>query len=424
MPRRQSASTNRALFQSVIALALVMASSITHASPAIDQLLATGKLAEAQQKLSAHLADSPNDDLARFQLGSVQLFLAVEQLAQDGSRYGTLSGGLGLPFIRIGGFSGSVENPQPITYPDVRDMIARFQNRVATAEKTLAAVQAETLDWRLDFSQVAFDTDANGTHEREETLDIMFRIVSRAPARSVRPEPFVVDFDAADVVWLRGYCHVLQALADMTLAYDHQRLFDLTAHAFFADPQTDYVAQQNANLQSEQKKSRTFWGDWESITDLIAAIHLMDFELIEPERMQSAHQHLLTVMKLSRRNWELIAQETDNRNEWIPGVGQTSVIPGLQVGPEQVEAWHKFLDEAEALLNGEKLAPFWRSGFTGGVNFKRVFAEPRDFDLVLWVQGTAALPYLEDGEQTDLEFWQQLQRTFRGRFLGFALWTN
>jgi len=35
-----------------------------------------------------------------------------------------------------------------------------------------------------------------------------------------------------------------------------------------------------------------------------------------------------------------------------------------------------------------------------GVNLRRVFTEPREFDLVLWVQGTAAVPYLEAGEVT------------------------
>lgn len=424
MSKRQPVSTSRALFQSVIALALMMASSITHASPAIDQLLATGKLAKAQQTLSAHLADSPDDDLARFKLGTVQLFQAVEQLAQDGSRFGAFSNTLSLPFVRIGGIGKKTEYVEPVAYQDIRDMIARFQEQVAAAEKTLAAVQAESLDWRLDFGKVFFDLNGDGVRKTNETLDYVMRSIANFGPINARKEKIAVDFDAADVVWLRGYCHVLQALADMTLAYDHQRLFDLTAHAFFANPQTEYIARQNTEAKDSERKARSFWGDWESITDLIAAIHLMDFKLIEPERMQSAHQHLLTVIQLSRHNWELIAQETDDRDEWIPGVGQTSVIPGLQVGPEQVKAWHQFLNETEALLKGEKLAPFWRSGFTGGVNLKRVFTEPRDFDLVLWVQGTAALPYLEDGEQTDLDFWEQLQRTFRGRFLGFALWTN
>lgn len=406
-------------------LLFAVSAAPTFARPAIDQFLADGKLDEAQQALNSHLTNSPNDDLARFQLGTVQLLRAAEQLAQDGARYGALSNAMALPFVRLGGFGGPRANPEPVTYQDVRAMIARFQKRVASAEKMLASIDAEELDWQLDFSQVSLDLNGDGERKVTEKLDNLFRLVSRNQRRGDAAEPIIVDFDAADVVWLRGYCHVLQALADMTLAYDHDRLFELTAHAFFANPQTDYVRQQDDDaLKHSEQTARQFWGGWESIADLIAAIHLMDFKLIEPRRMQSAHEHLLTVIELSRRNWELINQETDDRNEWIPGAGQTSVIPRLRVGPEQIEAWQQFLDEAEALLNGDKLAPFWRSGFRGGVNIKQMFNDPRDFDLILWIQGSAALPYLEDGEQTDPLFWRQLQRTFRGQFLGFALWTN
>ena len=75
-------------------------------------------------------------------------------------------------------------------------------------------------------------------------------------------------------------------------------------------------------------------------------------------------------------------------------------------------------------MKGKKLLPFWRSGFEGGINLREVFEDPRDFDLVLWVQGTAALPYLEEGQLTDAALWREFQRLFRGQFLGFALWFN
>ena len=82
------------------------------------------------------------------------------------------------------------------------------------------------------------------------------------------------------------------------------------------------------------------------------------------------------------------------------------------------------LDELEAILQGEKLAPFWRDAGGKGVNIKRMFTEPRTFDLVLWVQGTAAGPYLEEGKVTDQAFWNRIQRGFGGQFFWFALWVN
>lgn len=45
-------------------------------------------------------------------------------------------------------------------------------------------------------------------------------------------------------------------------------------------------------------------------------------------------------------------------------------------------------------------------------------------DLVRWVQGAAAVPYVAEGECSDPEFWWRLQQLFRGQFLGFAIWFN
>jgi len=100
-------------------------------------------------------------------------------------------------------------------------------------------------------------------------------------------------------------------------------------------------------------------------------------------------------------------------------------VPGVRVTEDMVKGWEEFLVEAERLLDGKTLVPFWRGSDKGiGINLRRVFTEPTAFDLVLWVQGTAATPYLEKGPVTRPEVWQRLQRLFRGEFIGFALWFN
>jgi hypothetical protein len=134
--------------------------------------------------------------------------------------------------------------------------------------------------------------------------------------------------------------------------------------------------------------------------------------------------HLESMIALSRESWKYILAETDNDHEWIPNPRQQSVLPGGTVNGNMVEAWMTFLDETEALLKGKKLIPFWRGGERRGVNLRRVFTEPRPFDLILWVQGTAAAPYLEQGPLTNPETWRRLQNVFRGEFIGFALWFN
>ena len=79
----------------------------------------------------------------------------------------------------------------------------------------------------------------------------------------------------------------------------------------------------------------------------------------------------------------------------------------------------------ELVLEGKRLIPFWRGkSDTLGVNLKQVFYEPRPLDLVLWVNGAAALPYLEEGELSQPEVWARFNRIFRGEFIGFAIWIN
>jgi hypothetical protein len=96
----------------------------------------------------------------------------------------------------------------------------------------------------------------------------------------------------------------------------------------------------------------------------------------------------------------------------------------MQVTDEMVTSWAKIMDQFEKLLKGKELIPFWRGTHDSGVNLRRVFLEPGDFDLVLWVQGTDAMPYLETGTLSDGDIWRQARSTFGNRFPGFALYFN
>ena len=90
-----------------------------------------------------------------------------------------------------------------------------------------------------------------------------------------------------------------------------------------------------------------------------------------------------------------------------------------------LKTWDDFLNEVDAILDGKKLLPFWRgTDETRGVNLHKVFHEPQDFDVILWVHGSAAVPYLEHGDVTKPETWNQYQRAFNGQFFSFAAWFN
>jgi hypothetical protein len=78
----------------------------------------------------------------------------------------------------------------------------------------------------------------------------------------------------------------------------------------------------------------------------------------------------------------VLTAETDDDHGWIPNPKQKGVL-GVPVTEERVKGWLAFVDESEALLAGKRLAPFGRGDERRGVNLRRVFTEPRAFDLVL-----------------------------------------
>jgi len=106
------------------------------------------------------------------------------------------------------------------------------------------------------------------------------------------------------------------------------------------------------------------------------------------------------------------------------------VIPGARVTEAMVIAWGEIMNESERILRGELLIPFWRSDDVAGaenqtgINLRRVFLEPRRFDLLLWVQGSDAAPYLEEGKLSEGSTWRSLRSEFGSHFPGFALWFN
>jgi hypothetical protein len=127
--------------------------------------------------------------------------------------------------------------------------------------------------------------------------------------------------------------------------------------------------------------------------------------------------------------------ETDDDDEWLPNPQQHGRLE-IPVTQSMIDSWRGVLAEMEEILEGRKLVPFWRDYVrvlgpgqpipeTGrGVNLRRVFHEPADFDLVLTLQGTAVVPYLEEGPLSRPETWNNLLRVFRGQFFGFAMWFN
>lgn len=391
-------------------------SSQANEQPVVERYLETGQLAEGAKAVTDRLREHPDDQQARFSLGVVQFLQAVERLAQTEHRYGLMQHHQNeIPFLRLP--VPPNPDPQEIDYAAARQIIEQFVKDVQKAETTLAEVKPDGVKLPLHFGRIRLDLDGDGKATDEETL---WRIYARFNRRVNQDngEQFLIAFDGGDVHWLRGYCHLLMALGDASLAYDWRDQFERTAHLFYPRVKTPYPFL----LEGAQESGRGF--NFPEIADAIAFVHLLNFEVKEPQRLSEAREHLLAMVSHSRASWKLIQAETDDDHEWIPNPRQSTVIPGVRVTEEMIEGWHQFLAEAEDVLEGRKLVPFWRGTQKRGVNLRRVFEEPRNFDLVLWVQGTAAAPYLEEGDMTDQEVWTRLIRVFGGEFVGFALWFN
>lgn len=392
---------------------LVFASNSRAIEPKeVERWLVEGRLAEGEKALTDWLGQHPADDTARFGLGVTQFVRGIERLGQSLHNYGmridAAAGLIQLPVLRLP--VGDNPDPKPMKYEDARQVLLDWLADLQKAEKTLAAIKDDNVKLPLRVSNIRWDWDGNGT-PGDKLIDLVRRFFGPAT-----PADLTVTFDRADVAWLRGYCHLLMVFCEFPLAHDGRELFDVSAHLFFKNAQTP-----GARLRNPQPNQPT-WSE-ENIVDLIAFVHMLRLPVKEPERMKACWEHLRMVIETGRESWRFIRAETDDDQEWIPNSKQTSVL-GIRMSDEMIDSWLVFLDEADDLLQGRRLIPFWRKHVMRGINLKRVFLEPRGFDLVLWVQGTAAVPYLEDGPHTRPEVWQRLQRVFRGEFIGFALWFN
>ena len=397
----------------LVALAITASSGLgaTTVSKDVEPYLVEGRIGEGIAFFAQRA--STDDPEAQYALGLLQTLGAVEGLTQDLYRYGLKTNSPDLPFVRLPVPMNAA--PDPITYAKWRAVLQDFIDDLQTAQTTLKSIEADEVKLKLPVGLIRLDFNGDGQASDEETFWVLFTAVAGVPnALDADQQRYDIGFDKADVHWLIGYTHLLQAMGEAWLAYDTEVFYAATAPMFFEGAKTP-------GLKLEEGSDRSF--SYERIADAIAIVHLASFKIEEPERMQAAHAHLQQVIDESRKTWDCIARETDDDREWIPGAKQTSITP-LRVNQEQVDGWKLFLDEADAVLAGKKLIPHWRAPKGRGINLYHVFHHPRDFDLVMWAHGAAAEPYLSQGEVVSPATSRTLQRMFQGNFFSFAVWFN
>lgn len=400
---------------------LLLSTQWVSAAPLAEQYLTSGQLKAGETALKAQLAKSPEDDEARFGLGVVQFFQSFEHLGGSLYKYGLRTEGAfrGIP-APIRELLPQNSKPETVSYADIRQILQTLVKDLGAAEKTLSAVKDPNVQLPLHVGLIQVDLFGIGKPMNAAFLMGRFR----GPEKQEAAEKFIIGFDRGDADWLAGYCNFLCAWGEVMLAIDGQEIFNCTAHLFFEKVDTPYpfLLEGSRDFDSLRRFNRPL------ISDILAFIHLWRFELKEPNRMQAALAHLDDMQAHAKLMWKHYQAETDDDNEWIPNPKQTGVLQ-VKVSQEMLDTWLAVLDETGLVLQGKKLIPFWRGKPNGqGVNLRRVFTEPRMIDPFLWVQGTAAAPYLEQGPITDFASPEMLGRingTFGGmNFFTMAFWFN
>lgn len=350
-------------------------------------------------------------DADRFALAGVRFLGALEAAMQQRWHYGLTDRSGFLPFMR----NPIPDNPNPAAFDPgliaalFRDTISRMDN----ARAPLADISPDA-DFALtvNFADVWFDINANKTRDPGESMMEVFGPILQTES----PAP-VVRFDTADAAWLSAYTHLVAALSDMILAYDPT---EPTARILAARAQMNALAPVAPDFLTGGMAS-----DGPDSLDLLAIILQVLNQTPDRTLMAAARTHLLAMIDDNRAFWAQVDRETDNAAEWLPNERQVSAL-GLTLPVGTAASWAAILTDLERALKGEALIPYWRyeteSGV--GVNLSKVFTDPRPIDLAGWVQGWAALPYLEKGPLLTADSLAAFDSLMQGNPMLLALYLN
>lgn len=389
-----------------------------HAQTISAEIGAKG-LAEVEARLTALPSRSDADTFA---LGGVQFLRAIEISFQDRWRAGLTDRGGILPLLRM----PIPPNPAPAAFDpaSVVGIFADTGDKLAEAKATLTALSATSdLGVEIALSDLWFDVNANATRDPGEGIaDILGASVLGAPEDSgtntTGPQPLpTIRFDVADAAWLSAYSDLLQAFCDMVRAFDP------------TEPLTRVIAAREKMLSFGPVYEDMIFGrttsndhDLDSL-DLIAVTIAALKQQPDKARMTSAHNHLMAMIAENRQFWTRVQAETDDVREWLPNDHQHAAL-GVVLPPGTRESWLAVLDDVEAVLKGQKLLPFWRAGPPAGLNLAKFYADAAPIDVAGWIQGWAALPYLERGTVLDNASFDAFDSLMAGQSMLFSLYLN
>lgn len=359
-------------------------------------LIARDGLTATAQALAQDPA-SPDRDLA---LSATRFLSGIEAIYQARWRIGATDGLLPVPVLG----TALPPNPAPQAMQAdalnvmAADLIAAMQNTRDSLPDTGGALI-------LNLDDLWFDIDGDGQRGRGEDLPTLTGL-PRPENASPR-----IRFDAADAHWLRAYTHLIAAMAELTLAFDPEPALadrialDAELAKQFAQPPGQMARAPNFDLQA-----RAFG----PMVDRVAVTLQTLRHQPDKAHVTRAADHLRAMIAANRDFWQAVAAETDNDREWIPNDDQQAAL-GFDLPPDTGALWLSLLDEAEQVLDGRMLIPFWRFAPGYGVDLAMWLDDPQPVDLIGWVQGTAALPYARPGLTVGRDNLDRFRAVFSGR---------
>ncbi len=400
---------------SLFAALFTFAAAAAHAGE-VNGTLTKNLYAGTLQQGAADLAALDPSPEARAAEGILLFVAAVEQLGQSLHRHGleTTRGGamMQFPILRM-----PVEpnpNPEPLDYQKYRAILQSLFDNLEKADAALEKGAEGDMKLAIDLLKVRADINGDGMAGDNESLGFILQALSpRAEPQS--PPDLSFTFDKADILWLRGYIQFITAAAQFGLSVDFEETFNKTAHAYFP--------RAGLPMQAELVRPAQAMGFVDNnFGDALALIHLLNWQVTDPERLKDVRRRLLKLTQLSRESWKAARAETDNDNEWLPNARQSSKLAPAPVDDAIIDGWLLVMAEFEAVLDGKKLMPHWR--FEKGFNVRRFFEESKRIDAVLITAGVDAIPFLETGAISTSADWENLSRVFGSNFLGYAIWFN
>jgi len=373
----------------LLAPLLLTLATTAQADTGLSDRIAAEGLRVTEVSLAALPSPTPSD---RFALGGVRFLAGLERALQ--LRYAVgLSEGLavasGVPVLGL----PIAENPSPEPFEPgmIDDLFRGVESDMAGALAALSTIQdSDEVAVEIDTADLWFDIDANGIRAPGEGV---MEVAAFALAGGFRTEvpSTTIRFDTADAAWLSAYAHLLSGLSEAILALAPSdaiaRVLDARA-AFEAlglpPPKYDYL----------------FGGDMGDTADLLAMFVMAVEGQPDPARSRATRDHLLATVQDNRRFWSLVPREGDDDREWIPNKNQHSAT-GLPFPPDTGARWLAVLSDAEGVLKGDLLIPFWRVGPGAGLDLHALLENPPELDVAGMIQGATFTPFLREGRLAD-----------------------